>query len=102
MSAVTNVLKNAIAELEAQKGVVYNDAKTKEEARLKPILDEYTTTKRQEYNETIAALQTALQKDIATKQAEISATAEAVALSTVASIEASITELQKLLNLQGE
>lgn len=102
MSAVKNVLQNAIAELEAQKGVAYNDAKAREEARLKPILDEYTAAKRQEYNETIAALQTALQKDIATKQADITATAEAVALSAVASIEASITELTKLLNLQGE
>lgn len=102
MSAVKNVLQNAIAELEAQKSVVYNDAKTKEEARLKPILDEYTTAKRQEYNETIAALQTALQKDIATKQADIATTADAVAQNAVASIDASIVELTKLLNLQGE
>lgn len=102
MSAVRNVLQNAIAELEAQKNVVYNDAKAREEARLKPILDEYTTAKRQEYNETVATLQATLQKDIASKQADILTTAEAAAIAAAASIDASIAELQKLLNLQGE
>lgn len=102
MSAIKSVLQNAIAELEAQKSVVYDDAKAKEEARLKPILDEYVNSKRQEYNETVAALQTALQRDVSAKQADITVTAEAAAVAAVASIETSISELQKLLNAQGE